>query len=183
MSGGSLNWIPGALRSQQLSISASRHLSFSASQLLSISVLVSWESLAEVSKGRKVPRVEKKVFCLVSRGRCRSLSAPSTFLLLCPYAPKLAAIARYCRRSFRRALDEVVAAGFLIRMMARWFRTAIQLITFCAKFLEPENWEVGLRGIKQNQEKSRKCKGKSTPTRLDWLQKAWKTSKNPLGSS
>ena len=36
----SLLWgIPGALRSQQLSISASRHLSFSASQLLSSSLL------------------------------------------------------------------------------------------------------------------------------------------------
>ena len=43
------NGIPGALRTQQLSISASQ-----------LSVLVSWESLAEVSKGCNVPRTEKK---------------------------------------------------------------------------------------------------------------------------
>ena len=44
---------------------------------------------------------------------------PSTFLLPCPHAPKLAAIARYCSRSLKRALDESMAAGFLVRLMER----------------------------------------------------------------
>ena len=37
----------------------------------------------------------------------------------CPHAPKLAAIARYCSRSLKRALDESMAAGFLVPLMER----------------------------------------------------------------
>ena len=151
MSGGSLNWIPGALRSQQLSISASRHLSFSASQLLSISVLVSWESLAEVSKGCKVPRVEKKVFCDISRGRCTALQAPPTFVLLGPNDEKMTQIGRCCRISFRRVLDEVRFSTLLVSLMERLIWHHDQLDPFCVKFLEPENWEGGPMQINKNQ--------------------------------
>ena len=118
------NWIPGALRTSN---SASQHLSFSASQL---SVLVSWESLAEVSKGCKEPCTKIKFFYGVSRGRCTPLHAPSTFGLLGPNARKMTQIARCFRISFHRALDEVRFSTFLIPSMKRLISDCDQLNHF-----------------------------------------------------
>ena len=87
----------------------------------------------------KCPVPNSEDFSHVSRGHPPPLHAPSTFLLLCPYAPKLAPIARYCRRSFWRALDEVVATRFHTRMMKRLIRTVIQLISFLQFFWKGES--------------------------------------------
>ena len=114
--------------------------------------------MAEVSMGPKVPCTKIKVFSFVSRGHLPSLQAPSTFLLLCPYAPKLAPTARYCSRSFKRALDEVMAAGFLIRMVERLFSDRDQLNPFCAKFHDPGNCEVGLQKVEKGQGNALKAK-------------------------
>ena len=66
----------------------------------------------------------------------RNRSPPSTFLLPCPHAPKLAAIARYCSRSLKRALDESMAAGLIVPLMERLISDHDPLIYFCANFLK-----------------------------------------------
>ena len=133
-----------ALSELATSNSAPQHLSNSASQL---SVLVSWESLAEVSKGCKVPCTKTKFFMGISRGWCTPLHPPSTFGLLGLNARKNAQIAPCFRISFRRALDEVRFSTFLIPLMGRLIPDRDQLNPFCVKFLEPENSKVGLREI------------------------------------
>ena len=44
-----------------------------------------------------------------------------------------------------------MAAGFLIRMVERLFSDRDQLDSFCAKFHDPENCEVGLQKAKKGQ--------------------------------
>ena len=130
-----------ALSELATSNSAPQHLSNSASQL---SVLVSWESLAEVSKGCKVPRPKKKFFVRESRGHPPPLHATSTFGLLGPNAEKMTQIGRCFRISFHRAVDEVRFSTFLIPLMERLIPDRGQLNPFCAKFLDPENCSADL---------------------------------------
>ena len=101
---------------EHLGFWASQHLSFSASQL---SVLVSWESLAEVSKGCNVPCTEKKVSSRALPGHGTHRSPPSTFLLLLPIGSKIAQMARCCRRSCQRIKNWIRFSTFLTRLIER----------------------------------------------------------------
>ena len=84
-----------------------------------------------------MPCTKKKVFVSgLLRADVHTVPPPSTFLLLCPHAPKLAAIARYCSRSLKRALDESMAAGFLVPLMERLIPDRDPTDLFLCKFSE-----------------------------------------------
>ena len=83
-----------------------------------------------------MPCTEKKFLVTFMAGSLPHRSPPSTFLLPCPHASKLAAIARYCSRSLKGALDASMAAGFLVPLTKRLIQTVIPLIYFGANFLK-----------------------------------------------
>ena len=62
------------------------------------------------------------------------LLPPPTFLLLRPNASKNAAIAKFCSRSCKRNLVQVVATRFLTPLMERLFSDWDQLFHFLQKF-------------------------------------------------
>ena len=62
-------------------------------------------------------KTKKKVSSAVYPGQFPAPFPPINFLLL--RAPKLAAIARYCSRSLKRAQAESMAAGFIVPLMER----------------------------------------------------------------
>ena len=82
-------------------------------------------------------------------------SPPSTFLLLCPNASKNAAIARYCSRSCKGNLIQVVAIRFLTPLMERLFSDWDHLFHFCKKFRKwgvPPPLPKGFQENRRNQE-------------------------------
>ena len=80
------------------------------------------------------------------RGHPLPLHAPSTFLLLCPHDFIEVTFERYCRRSFRRALNQVMATRFLTPLMGRWIWGWDPLNAFCENSQKwgggsPESWK------------------------------------------
>ena len=82
------------------------------------------------------PGQTPRIFVSGFSGFYTHLFPPPTFLLLRPNASKNAAIARYCSRSLRRALDESMAAGFLVTLMGRLIPDRDPTGSFLCKFSE-----------------------------------------------
>ena len=165
--------IPGALRTRNLTPSTSQLLNLSISQLSSLP-LTSERARQKFLGVGGVPRPNLKFHLCRFFHFYTHQSAPSTFLLLCPNASKNAGIARYCRRSCKRDLVQVVATRFLTPLMERLFYDWDQLFHFCRK---SRKWGVPPppQRISRKSKKSIKCKGKWTSAGLSRLQKASKS--------
>ena len=99
-------------------------------------------------------KIASEIFSVFFRF-CTHQSPPSTFSLPCPYASKNTAVARYCSRSCKRNLVQVVATRFLTPLMERLFSDLDQLFHFLHQFSKlggPPPLPKGFQENRRNQE-------------------------------